>query len=144
MNIKYLATDWLQNKETLLNNMSGTYTECYTQFGEAVEADVETFEGVEFPAEATLVEDIVTDRMGSHMYSRLIEILGNDDAQLELRGKYESTEEVIGLADTIIDEINEALEESDFYKEWCKEHKGVKCYVGYWEGGIGFLMDADA
>lgn len=142
MENKYLASDWLQNKEVLINNMNGTYTECYVEFGKAVETDVDTFEGVEFPAEPVLVEDIVTSRM-NQMYRRFVYTLGSDLAKEEI-DEASDTDGEIWVVDSIIDELNEALEASDFYKEWCKEHKGARCYVGYWDEGIGFLMDADA
>lgn len=140
MEIKYLASDWLQNQDNLVKAMDSTYREFFGEdFKEAVEADVETFEGIDFAPEPVLIEDIVTDRAGQYMCKEFIDILGNEEAK-----KYAGEDGeflTIHIADDLMEEVNEVLWASEFYKEWLKEHPGVQCYVGYWDGGIGVLMD---
>lgn len=127
------------NVNQLMLNIDSTYTEFYLEFGEAVEEDVDTFEGVNFPACPVLVEDIVTNASGSRMCTEFLEMFATDEV-LERIGEID-TEESIQLADEVMDELTELVRALPEYQEWLEGHLGVDCYVSYWDGGIGLLMD---
>lgn len=127
------------NVNQLMLNIDSTYTEFYLEFGEAVEEDVDTFEGINFPAEPVLVEDIVTSASGSRMCTEFLEMFATDEV-LEIIGEID-TEESIQLADEVMDELTELVRALPEYQEWLEGHLGVDCYVSYWDGGIGLLMD---